>query len=68
MSPQIGEKSIAAQAWEPGLEGAISGPFRAVVFVELNKVGWIRDVYKCRHRHATAREALACPTAAKRRI
>jgi hypothetical protein len=68
MTPQIGEKSIAAQAWEPGLEAAMSGPFRAVVFVTLNKIGWSRNLYKCRHRHSTAREALACPTAAKRRI
>lgn len=69
MSGKPGEKVISVQAWPgPGdqLTRAISGPFRAVVTIQINKVGWVRNVYKCRHRHATVKDAFACPSATEK--
>lgn len=45
------------------LARAIKGPWRTVVWIEINKLGWSRDLFACRHKHTSTKEAFVCSAA-----
>ena len=60
---EIGSRHVAAKAWpgpEDALTRAVRGPWRAIIWEIVNKAGWSRDLWKCRHRHRSTEEAFAC--------
>jgi len=65
---KVGTRKVAVRAW-PGkseaLYRAVHGPWQAVVWEITNKLGWSRDLYKCRHRHLSIADAFECPDALK---
>jgi len=58
-----------ARSWNHGINGAITGPFRGLVFEVLTGIPirpggpvteWDRQLWACRHQHATSSEAIDC--------
>lgn len=49
------QSGVLVRSWSSGLDGAIKGPFRAVI-----RRGSGPDVWKCRHRHPTMQLAFEC--------
>lgn len=60
---QVGDRYAAAAPWPgPGdqITRALRGPYRAVCYEVINKVGWVRKLHTCRHRHLDTAGAFKC--------
>lgn len=60
----------SAQAWhkrtatfDEKLRAAANGPWFGVVYEQAAKSGFSRDLWRCRHRHRSVEDALACANA-----